>query len=207
MIVPEIFQSFPHIHAAVSTRGEVSTARPFGMNMSYTVGDDPKNVEQSRRQFFSSLNIDITTLAIPQQIHSNKIQIINVPTTYSDCDGLITQSENLALVITVADCLPILMFDPQHNVIAAVHAGWRGTVFQIARNAVEQLIKNYQSNPDKLFVYIGPGAGVCCYEIGEEVASQFQNQCVELRNGKKFLDLKQINFHQLLEIGVQKTAY
>lgn len=204
MIVPEIFQPFPQIRAAVSTRGKISSERPFGINMSYSVGDDPKNVDRSRMEFFSSIDIDVATLAIPKQIHSSNIQIIDASGSYPDCDGLITQADDVALVITVADCLPILMFDPQHNVIAAVHAGWRGTVSQIARNAVEQMIKNYRSNPDQLLVYIGPGAGDCCYEIGNDVASQFQNQFVVLRHEKKFLDLKKINFHQLLEIGVQK---
>jgi hypothetical protein len=204
MIVPEIFQSFSHIKAAVSTRGTVTDAQPFGMNMSYTVGDNPTNVEHSREQFFSSLGIDVATLAIPKQIHSNNIQIINTPSTYPDCDGLITQTNDLALVITVADCLPVLLFDPQNDVITAVHAGWRGTVSQIVSRAVQQLINNFASDPEKILVFIGPGAGVCCYEIQEEVAAQFKNQHVALHDGKRFLDLKQINFHQLLEIGVQK---
>ncbi|HVN49224.1 MAG TPA: peptidoglycan editing factor PgeF [Bacteroidota bacterium] len=204
MIIPEIFQSFPHIRAAVSTRGEVSPARPFGMNMSYTVGDSYENVERSRRQFFSSLGIDAASLAIPQQIHSKNIQIIEAPAIYPDCDGLITRSTDVALVITVADCLPILLFDPQHDVLAAVHAGWRGTVAQIAMNAVEQLVKTYGSHPKDVLAFIGPGAGNCCYEVGDEVVSQVQHQFVVLRHGKRFLDLKKINFHQLLEIGVQK---
>jgi YfiH family protein len=204
MIVPKICQSFLHIKAAVSTRGDVTVAHPFGVNMSYTVGDDPATVEHSREHFFSSLGIDMATLAIPQQIHSNKIQIIKAPSTYPDCDGLITQTNDLALVITVADCLPVLLFDPQNDVIAAVHAGWRGTVSQIVSSAVQQLIDEFQSDPKELLAFIGPGAGVCCYEIKEEVADQFKKQHIAFHDGKKFLNLKQINFHQLLEIGVQK---
>ena len=204
MIVPEIFQPFQHIKAAVSTRGDITVDRPFGMNMSYSVGDDSANVARSREEYFSSLGIDVATLALPRQIHSNNINIIKMPSTYPDCDGLITQSENLALVITVADCFPVLLFDPQHDIIAAVHAGWRGTALQIAANAVQQLITNFQSDPKEILAFVGPGAGVCCYEIGEDVAKQFSHQHTAVRNGKQFLDLQQINFHQLLEIGLQK---
>jgi polyphenol oxidase len=204
MIVPRIFQSFQHIRAAVSTRGNVAAAQPFGMNMSYTVGDDPAKVAQSREEFFASLGIDRTMLAIPAQIHSTITKIIDTPSTYPDCDGLITQTKNIALAVTIADCLPVLLFDPQHDVIAAVHAGWRGTVSHMVLNAVQQLIINFQSDPKELLAFIGPGAGACCYEIGEDVASQFQNQHITFCDGKKFLDLKKINFHQLLEIGLQK---
>ena len=111
----------------------------------------------------------------------------------------------MALVVIVADCVPILLFDPINQAVGAVHAGWRGTVDLVVKRAVEKMKAEYRTDPAQILAYIGPSAGMCCYEIGEEVAILFGNKVVHYKDKKIFLDLKKENMLQLLQQGVSKS--
>ncbi|HTY36577.1 MAG TPA: peptidoglycan editing factor PgeF, partial [Bacteroidota bacterium] len=167
------------------------------------VGDSPSNVAENRRRFFASLGSEPSRAAIPHQCHSDHIEVVTHSGEYETCDGLITACLDLPLVITIADCLPVVLFDPTRMVIANVHAGWRGSAKSIVRKAVETMSQVFGVVPGSIVAYLGPCAGPCCYEIGPEVARQFSREFVEVRGKTMYLDLKAANRAQLLESGVQ----
>jgi len=102
----------------------------------------------------------------------------------------------IGLAIRTADCLPILIADPRHHAVAAVHAGWRGVVCEIASRTVEAMTQKFHSKPEDLVVAIGPGIGPCCFEVGPEVAVQFQ------LTGRTKVDLVETTCRQLRRNGV-----
>lgn len=141
----------------------------------------------------------------PKQVHSSKIIIVTKETEqiYA-ADGIITNDTGLFLSIKTADCVPILMYDENKKVIAAVHSGWRGTDKQIVRFCIEKLINRFEVNPKQLKVYIGPSIRDCCYEVSYEIAGRFGNYPYKTKNGKPFIDLASINRKLLLSAGIKK---
>ena len=123
-------------------------------------------------------------VATLRQIHSNKVILADRPGDLGEGDALISNTPGLTLVIRTADCLPILIADPENRAIAAVHAGWRGTVQQILRETVQAMSDRFGSRSQDLVIAIGPAIGECCYEVGPEVAEQFSDLFPE-RQGPK----------------------
>lgn len=111
-------------------------------------------------------------------------------------DALLEDRPGAVIAIKTADCVPILLVDERHRAVAAVHAGWRGTVAHIAAGAVEAMSRRYGTEPRDLHAAIGPGIGRCCYQVGPEVAAQFGQQ------GRANIDLAGVNRSQLQEAGV-----
>jgi hypothetical protein len=113
-------------------------------------------------------------------------------------------------MVRVADCIPVLFFDPVQKVIGIAHAGWRGTVKEIAAKTAEVIVSRYNSDPARILVGIGPGIGPCCYEVDERVSSLFTKgfssgeQLITERNGKQYLDLWEANRRQLLNTGIRE---
>lgn len=193
----------PGVVAAFSTRvGGVSPA-PLGMNLSFRVGDDPASVRKNREIFFGSLGIPEENLAIPGQIHGTTVRRVDAPGDYPGTDALVSGTPGLFLCVTVADCVPLLLFDPSHIAFAAIHAGWRGTSSGIAGLAVERMHAEFGSVPGRILAAIGPSASVCCYKVGEDVASQFPPANVRRESGESFVDLKGANRGQLLTAGLK----
>jgi YfiH family protein len=111
-------------------------------------------------------------------------------------DALLENTPGSVVAIKTADCLPILLVDDRHRAVAAVHAGWRGTVAGIAQRAVEAMREQFGSLPGDLYAALGPGIGKCCYEVGPEVAAQFGRQ------GRAHVDLAEANRRRLMDAGV-----
>jgi len=111
-------------------------------------------------------------------------------------DALLEDTPGSVVAVQTADCLPILLVDERHRAVAAVHAGWRGTVAGIAQRAVEAMGAQFGSLAEDLDAAIGPGIGACCYEVGPEVAAQFGLQ------GRAHVDLAAANRRQLMDAGV-----
>ena len=111
-------------------------------------------------------------------------------------DALLENTPGSVVAVKTADCLPILLVDERHRAVAAVHAGWRGTVAGIAQRAVEAMGEQFGTLPGDLHAAIGPGIGKCCYEVGPEVAAQFGQQ------GRAHVDLAEANRRQLMDAGV-----
>ena len=200
VIRPSIFP--PHVVAAFSTRRGGVSPPPLGMNLSFNVGDTSENVVMNRAIFFGGLGLTLDRLAIPGQVHSATVHAAEKPGPYPETDGLVSDTPNIFLCVSVADCVPILLYDPMLRGVAAVHAGWRGTGSRIASGAVQKMMKEFGTNPRDLLAHVGPSAGSCCYAVGEEVASRFPDEFVSRKDSSLYVDLKQTNRHQLLEAGL-----
>jgi polyphenol oxidase len=186
----------------MSTRLGGVSPEPFGMNLSLRVGDDQKNVGENRAIFFGSLGFDHRSIVYPHQSHSDNIQVVAQPGEFESCDGTITASTNLPLVVTIADCVPVALFEPTKGVVGLVHAGWRGTAQSIVSKAIEIMRERFGTSPVDLVAFLGPSAGGCCYEVGPEVAEAFSEIHLEHRGKAMFLDLKRANVDQLLGSGL-----
>jgi polyphenol oxidase len=137
------------------------------------------------------------TAATVHQIHSD----ICIPARgrtglLGDGDALLENTPGRLVAVKTADCIPILLVDEEHRAVAAVHAGWRGTVQGIARHAVRRMREEFGTRPAQLHAAIGPGIGKCCYEVGAEVAAQFGE------TGPCHIDLAEANRRQLAEAGI-----
>lgn len=143
-------------------------------------------------------------LVMLKQIHSDRIVRVEGGRGYlGEGDGLVTDRPGVLIGIRTADCVPILIADPDRHAVAAVHAGWRGTVDQIATKAVERLSAEYGSKPENLHAAIGPAIGPCCFEVGPEVIERFRPLLPELPlEGKANLDLVDLNRRQLTIAGL-----
>lgn len=151
---------------------------------------------------------------IPQQTHSDNIVVVsneNFHKTHYDTDALITNEKGMLITIKTADCVPILLFDPIENAIAAIHAGWRGTSKNITGKTVRQLVHNYGCKPENIIACIGPCIGKNNYEVGNEVINQFNLLQIEksqiisvVGSAKKTkLDLRKTNMLLLLNEGLK----
>ncbi len=201
---PRIFEAFGVVNCAMSTRVLESTESPFGMNISFRVGDRPAHVERCRAMFFSEVGVKEEHVAVPGQVHSDRVMQTVAGGRYPGCDAMVTDRPGVFVAVTVADCVPILLADPVRRVVAAVHAGWRGSRDRILERALSILTSSYGCEAENLHAYIGPSAGGCCYEVGGDVAGSFPPEVTRPRDGGKFLlDLKWYNREFLLRGGVQ----
>ncbi len=116
---------------------------------------------------------DTGDLATVQQIHSDKVLVADHAGCIGEGDALISNQPGITLSVRTADCLPILMADTRNLAVAAVHAGWRGSLLEIVPKTVQAMGEQFGTRPDDLVIAIGPGIGACCFEVGPDVASQF----------------------------------
>lgn len=136
-------------------------------------------------------------MASLQQIHSGIVLVADRDSgRVGEGDALVSNQPGRTISIRTADCLPILLADPRTGTVAAVHAGWRGTVVKIAASAVERMRIEFGSRPEDIVAAIGPGIGKCCYEVGAEVAQQFGE------NKSRRIDLAEHNRRQLENAGL-----
>jgi hypothetical protein len=136
-------------------------------------------------------------LTLLKQVHSGNCVVANGRTgTLGEGDALLENRPGNVVAVKTADCMPLLLVDERNRAVAAVHAGWRGTVAQIARHAVDRMRAEFGTRLEDLHAAIGPGIGKCCYEVGPEVASHFGE------SGRVHLDLADANRRQLIETGL-----
>jgi YfiH family protein len=202
ILLPNIFSGYPDVRSGMSTKLGSKDQTGFEMNLSYHVGDDPVVVKMNREVFFSQFMITDRELAFPLQTHSSKVRTIDTPGEYEKCDALITNTIGVALGIIVADCVPILLFDPIEKGIGAVHAGWRGTSNSIVKRTINTMQEEFNTDTKNVLAFIGPSAGACCYEVSEEVAVKFDKNVVSYNRAKIFIDLKKENAFQLQQQGL-----
>ncbi len=201
-------------HCFTTKCGGVSCGTVKGLNLGFRVGDDIDAVNENYKLVARDMGFLYERITAGRQTHSANIRIItekdagkgvSKESEFMDIDGLVTNISKLPLVVYYADCVPILMADRTAGVVAAVHSGWRGTVSEIVGNAVEIMIQQFGANPENIIAAIGPSIGQCCFETGDEVACQFDNDLViEKNNGKFMIDLWKANENILLKCGIKK---
>lgn len=207
--------SYPH---GFSTKnGGVSEGIFTSLNLGMNRGDDPEKVKENYKRFLKSCDIDREEFVCGEQVHGNNVMIVGSkqakkPYGYKElfnADGYVTNEPGVPLVIFIADCIPLLLADEKAGVIAAVHSGWRGTVQDIEKNAVEKML-TLGADLKSIKACIGPAIGRCCFEVGEEVIEAVRDLLKgdpsdlydKKDNGKYMLDLKEVLKRSLVNTGL-----
>jgi polyphenol oxidase len=203
------------VQAHISTRhGGVSPEPWHSLNLSITRGDERGRVEENRDRLMNAIGVDATTLVRCRQVHGTgvaKVDWSDANQWKEQSDGLITDSPGLPLLLLFADCVPILLYDPQHHVLGVCHAGWRGTVNGMVIATLWAMQAAYDTQPATLRACIGPSIGPASYEVGPEVVALAQakldapERFFRYPNGtdrNPYFDLWSANVAQLTEAGV-----
>lgn len=170
---------------------------------------NPASLEKfsrNRKAYLLKNNIDPEKVVSVEIVHGNRIEIVDSNHNgkiISGADGLVSQSKNIYLSITSADCLPIFLFEPEKEIVGIVHAGWRSLADNILASAIGK-IKELGGTPENILVGIGPAICQKHYEVGPEVAGKFGKYpgAIKKENNKIFLDIKKVANLQLLDLGV-----
>jgi YfiH family protein len=173
------FSKLPWLVHGFSTRlGGVSPLESEKvLNLGFMEWDTRENVLENRHLFQSAIGAANLELVPLKQIHSDVIRVFS-DSSADACkgDASATNRPGLLLAIQTADCVPILLVDPKKRAIAAIHAGWRGTLARIAQKAVGRMQFEFGSKPADLLVAIGPSIGPCCYEVAADFVTKFTAQ-------------------------------
>jgi len=202
VVRPHIFAHIPQLVAGISTRhGGVSSQAYQTLNLGVHTEDDPEAITQNLSLFCADLGISPESLARSYQVHGSEIWQTRLPGYQSGYDAIISETPGIFAGVGIADCCPILLADPVRQVAAAIHAGWKGTVAQIVHKTASTLITD-GSNPADILAYIGPCISLDRFEVGDEVAAQFEYK--EKRGARWHVDLKATNAAQLRDLGIRQ---
>lgn len=190
---------------AFTTRlGGVSTTPYDTLNLGRSTADRPEAVTENRRRLMAALGLEPDRLATAGQVHGTAVALADAPGHFDGCDLLVSRTPGLALAVSGADCMPILLVAP--GAVAAAHSGWRGTESGAPRTALRALICASGTSPGHVQAHIGPCIRGCCYEVGPEVASRFPAASVSRVNGAWRLDLPTAARLQLIAEGLPAGA-
>lgn len=201
--------NLPIPHAFFSRVGGRSEGPFQGLNLGLSSGDRPEKVAANRDMALSAFGASRATTCAFHQVHSARVLEAEPSWFELEADAAVTDNPDLLLVISVADCFPLLFFDARVPAVGAAHCGWRGTVKGIAGAAVEKMTALYGSRPEDIRVAIGPGIRRDCYQVGAEVVAAFKEAgfptevAVPDDEGRFRLDLAVANRWLLTRVGVK----
>ncbi|MCC8117206.1 MAG: peptidoglycan editing factor PgeF [Bacteroidales bacterium] len=177
-----------------------------GINICHYVGDSPEHVAWSRQQLCSELGIKADALIVPRQTHSINVKVIDhLPVEdLENIDAVVTRLQSVAIGVSTADCVPVLLADEKAGVIAASHAGWRGAVGGIVQHTVATMT-DLGASPADMKAWLGPCICQSCFEVGEEVANQFPEEFIDRSGAKPHVDLPAYVISTLTQCGLQRT--
>lgn len=174
-------------------------------NLAFHTTNDKDGVEINRQKLALKYGFEDKKLIYMNQIHGANIEIVdeNSPNLIENCDAIITKRPNIALMVMVADCIPIVLYDEKQKIISAIHAGRNSTFLEISKKTAQIFIEKFNSNPNDLKAIFGPSIQKCCYEVSLEMAkiveTSFGKEFVENRN----IDLQAINRLQLESLDIK----
>jgi YfiH family protein len=204
----EIFSFDDHLLAIESTRnGGSSDGAYASLNLGAFTNDLKEAVQRNKELLYNDLGINGYQIASSFQCHGNEVLNVVEPGYYEGFDALITNKKNIFLQILVADCTPILLFDPVHEVIAAIHAGWRGTANAIVQKTLDKMTFHFHTNPSDCFAYVGTCISQPFFEVDKDVAENFDQEfyVFDKEKDKYFIDLKACNARALSTAGLMKN--
>ena len=171
-----------------------------------------KSVDKNRETLCKSLDLNYNALLVLPIAHTDNILILEQENQkLTEADAIITHLTNVPLLITAADCIPILLYSQEKRILGLVHAGWKGTALKIVEKAVIAMQENYLVRPSQIIAAIGPGIGQKHYEVNQEVADLLiqateSDKIVDTTGAKPKIDLKLANYIQLENAGVMKIS-
>lgn len=197
------------INGFTEKSGGVSKGSFESLNLGFNSGDDLENVEKNIEILLSNIEGDFPSVYYMDQIHGDHVHSVKDGAKglnrIANTDGIITDQKNVLLMSTYADCVPILYYCKDKEVVALAHSGWKGTEKEIAKKMVEILKAEFDVCPEDLYVAIGPSAGICCYEVDSRVRDAFsgyEEYSEYVDENHVMLDLKGIVRKQLESSGV-----
>ncbi len=189
-------------------RGGVSRAPYHALNLGNHVDDDPEAVIANRRIFFNQIGLETKGFVHCRQVHGDRVLLIDrftpqLQNPLAEVDAMITAYPSIAPGVFTADCVPIFILDVATPAIGIVHAGWRGTLAEIAAQTITAMQKHFGTLPSRCLAHLGPSIQKCCYTVSVSLAEQFEGAFgPHVRVGKCTLDLQTANAHQLLQAGL-----
>lgn len=212
-----LFDKFGFINACSCRLHGKSSVVQDTLNLALHVKDNEQMVLCNRRAFAAAIGVDADKFTTCQQVHGEKIAVVDksmvgrgavsLSDTVADTDALITDLPDVPLLLFYADCVPVLLTDTKSGCIGLAHAGWRGSVAEIALKTVQKMQEAFCCRPQDMIAAIGPSIGSCCYEVDDFVFDKAQgyHECFKpKKNGKYYLDLWQMNKLQLIKSGILK---
>lgn len=200
-----VLQRFSGIIAGESTRlGGVSPHPYASLNLGKSTDDSWENVQENRRLLVRDLGFTADQLAMSYQVHGSEALRVEAPGMAQGYDALFTNRPGILLAVTVADCTPILVYDEKNRAIAAIHAGWKGTVAGIVSKTLERMAEAFGTQGADCAAWVGTCIDSCSFEVGDEVAAQFSDdhKNYQLSKSKFTVDLKAANAAQLRAFGI-----
>ncbi len=192
----------PGIVVAATTRlGGVSETPYATLNLGRSTADRAEAVDENRRRVLSALGLPPKSVATAGQVHGVRVTDAGEPGLHRETDALITRLPRLALAVSGADCLPLMLVSG--DTLAAAHSGWRGTAAGMPSRVLESVLTGSGEGAGAVRVYLGPCIGPCCYRVGEDVAAAFPAESAERRDGGWFVDLGRAARRQLEAAGVR----
>ena len=202
-------------HAVFTRHSGVSPSPWSSLNMGGTVGDDIARVAENKRRALSSFGIRLETVYDVWQVHGTNVVFCDSPRPPSmppiQADAIFTNRPGVTLLMRFADCVPILLYEPNLHVIGIVHAGWKGTINKIASSAVNAMSVHYGVNPRDILAAIGPAIGPDHYLVGPEVSSAVRNSFgnsadafIKISDGRCNFDLWAANQWCLQQSGIRE---
>jgi YfiH family protein len=209
----------PDVVAGCSGRtGGVSVAPYDELNVGLHVGDDADAVIENRRRVTAAVGADLDALVMPLQVHDGHVAVVtdaergsgarSLSNALPDADALVTATPGVVLAVMLADCVPVVVFDPVAQAVGVAHAGWAGTVNHVTRNTVAALAERYGGDPNRMLAGVGPSIGPASYEVGEDVAERARDSFPSVDvvapkgDGKYLFDLWRSNVADLVDAGL-----
>lgn len=173
------------VDVAVTTRHGGISPHPWDtLNLSFTVGDDPANVRENRRRVSAALGVSPADFIVARQVHGATARVVSCADRGRGADGardaiagtdaLVTADPTVVLAVLVADCVPVVLYDPRAHVLACVHAGWRGTVAGVTQAALTAM-GSLGAEPARVIAGVGPAIAPDRYQVGPDVAAQVRH--------------------------------
>lgn len=179
--------------------------RPYsGFTLCGYTGDETDHVDMCRGALASTLGVGVECLVVPRQVHGVRVAVIgsDISADLDGYDAVVSARRRIVLGVNTADCVPVLMADPQAGIVAAAHAGWRGAVAHVQLRALEKMVR-LGADVSNVHVWMGPCICRSCFEVGEEVAARFPKDFVECVSGlKPHVDLAAMVASDLISAGV-----
>jgi len=203
IIKSKLFERYSKIKFAFSTKIGLEREAPYFFNMSKSVGDDEKFVNENWQLFFSDIGLTTSQIAFQKQVHGDSISIVSQSGFQGESDAMVTTKRYIGLAVSTADCTPIFIYDKSEHIVAAIHSGWRSTKEKILWKTLAKLQNEFNSKSENLIAYIGPCISQKNYEVDQEFGNYFESKYLRPNEDKYLLDLKSANKDMLIEFGVK----
>lgn len=219
--------AFAELSVGFTGRGGGTGTSPYeSLNLALHVGDNPDVVIANRARLADAVGFSFDAWTCGEQVHDTRVGIVKAEhrgrgrldraSSFENTDGLVTNVPGVLLTSFYADCVPLYFYDPEHHAVGLAHAGWKGTVQQIALQMVLKMESEYGSCRDQILAAIGPSIGSCCYEVDEHVMAKVRDivplheqleleakvTSASINPGKSMLNLKELNRIIMIKAGI-----